>query len=88
MTGKGLRGCLLICYRIRFGGMGERLKPAVLKTVSVERRSEVRIPLPPRSVPRVCEREIAKELQMLGTTSRILATIPVLVQQIIGDCKR
>ncbi len=27
--------------------MGEWLKPAVLKTVSVERRSGVRIPLPP-----------------------------------------
>ena len=27
--------------------MGERLKPAVLKTVSLERGSGVRIPLPP-----------------------------------------
>ena len=31
------------------GGMGERLKPAVLKTVSLERGSGVRIPLPPPS---------------------------------------
>ncbi len=29
------------------GGMGERLKPAVLKTVSPARGSGVRIPLPP-----------------------------------------
>ena len=29
------------------GGMGEWLKPAVLKTVSLERGSGVRIPLPP-----------------------------------------
>ena len=29
------------------GGMGERLKPAVLKTVSLARGSGVRIPLPP-----------------------------------------
>ena len=29
------------------GGMGERLKPAVLKTVSPVRGSGVRIPLPP-----------------------------------------
>ena len=29
------------------GGMGEWLKPAVLKTVSPERGSRVRIPLPP-----------------------------------------
>ena len=41
-------------YRVRSedqsgetGGMGERLKPAVLKTVSPERGSGVRIPLPP-----------------------------------------
>ena len=32
---------------VRSGGMGEWLKPAVLKTVSVGRRSGVRIPLPP-----------------------------------------
>jgi hypothetical protein len=29
------------------GGMGEWLKPAVLKTVCVERCTGVRIPLPP-----------------------------------------
>jgi hypothetical protein len=33
------------------GGMGERLKPAVLKTVNGETRSGVRIPLPPRAAP-------------------------------------
>ena len=33
--------------KLRRGGMGERLKPAVLKTVSLERGSGVRIPLPP-----------------------------------------
>ena len=32
---------------VKCGGMGERLKPAVLKTVSLERGSGVRIPLPP-----------------------------------------
>ena len=35
--------------KIENGGMGERLKPAVLKTVSLERGSGVRIPLPPPS---------------------------------------
>ena len=38
-------GCKLL--KGRAGGMGERLKPAVLKTVSPERGSGVRIPLPP-----------------------------------------
>ena len=33
--------------RIGIGGMGEWLKPAVLKTVSGVTRSGVRIPLPP-----------------------------------------
>ena len=33
--------------RIENGGVGERLKPAVLKTVRLERVSGVRIPLPP-----------------------------------------
>jgi hypothetical protein len=33
--------------KIRSGGMGEWLKPAVLKTVSGVTRSGVRIPLPP-----------------------------------------
>ena len=33
--------------RIRSGGVGERLKPAVLKTVRLERASGVRIPPPP-----------------------------------------
>ncbi len=33
--------------RIRDGGVGERLKPAVLKTVRLERVSGVRIPPPP-----------------------------------------
>ncbi len=33
--------------RIRNGGVGERLKPAVLKTVRLERVSGVRIPPPP-----------------------------------------
>ena len=33
--------------KIEDGGMAEWLKAAVLKTVSVERRSGVRIPLPP-----------------------------------------
>src|SRR5579863_3907933 len=33
--------------RIRSGGMGEWLKPAVLKTVELERVPGVRIPLPP-----------------------------------------
>ena len=33
--------------RLKCGGMGEWLKPAVLKTVSLERGSGVRIPLPP-----------------------------------------
>jgi hypothetical protein len=32
---------------IRSGGVGERLKPAVLKTVRLERVSGVRIPPPP-----------------------------------------
>ena len=35
------------------GGMGERLKPAVLKTVVLERVPGVRIPLPPPSFIRV-----------------------------------
>ena len=33
--------------KLTSGGMGEWLKPAVLKTVSPERGSGVRIPLPP-----------------------------------------
>jgi hypothetical protein len=36
--------------KIRSGGMGEWLKPAVLKTVSGVTRSGVRIPLPPLHV--------------------------------------
>jgi hypothetical protein len=36
--------------RIGIGGMGEWLKPAVLKTVSGVTRSGVRIPLPPPSL--------------------------------------
>jgi hypothetical protein len=32
---------------IKSGGVGERLKPAVLKTVGLERASGVRIPPPP-----------------------------------------
>src|SRR6266852_5933868 len=35
------------CVRIMGGGVGERLKPAVLKTVRLERVSGVRIPPPP-----------------------------------------
>src|SRR5580693_4923797 len=35
------------CARIRIGGVGERLKPAVLKTVGPERVPGVRIPPPP-----------------------------------------
>src|SRR5216684_7678805 len=35
------------CVRIMGGGVGERLKPAVLKTVRPERVSGVRIPPPP-----------------------------------------
>src|SRR5580698_7953969 len=34
-------------YKIESGGMGEWLKPAVLKTVCAERCTGVRIPLPP-----------------------------------------
>ena len=41
--GQGVCKLLLL----KCGGMGERLKPAVLKTVSLERGSGVRIPLPP-----------------------------------------
>ena len=35
----------LLVYNV--GGVGERLKPAVLKTVRLERVSGVRIPPPP-----------------------------------------
>src|SRR6266478_3855412 len=36
--------------RIMSGGVGERLKPAVLKTVRLERVSGVRIPPPPPAI--------------------------------------
>src|SRR6266436_3664392 len=39
------------CVRIMSGGVGERLKPAVLKTVRLERVSGVRIPPPPPVLP-------------------------------------
>src|SRR5260370_28896322 len=38
------------CVRIKNGGVGERLKPAVLKTVRPERVSGVRIPPPPPAI--------------------------------------
>jgi hypothetical protein len=44
----------------RIGGMGEWLKPAVLKTVELERVPGVRIPLPPPSkffISKVSERK-------------------------------
>ena len=41
----------LTFYNKEAGGMGEWLKPAVLKTVNGETRSGVRIPLPPPNVP-------------------------------------
>ena len=41
------------------GGMGEWLKPAVLKTVSGETRSGVRIPLPPPAFSEVPESQRA-----------------------------
>src|SRR5258708_31179691 len=40
--------------RIKNGGVGERLKPAVLKTVRLERVSGVRIPPPPPVNPSSC----------------------------------
>ena len=43
----GPRTATMIPFWHPNGGMGERLKPAVLKTVSPERGSGVRIPLPP-----------------------------------------
>src|SRR5262249_16951580 len=39
--------------KIKNGGVGERLKPAVLKTVRPERVSGVRIPPPPPRSPKV-----------------------------------
>src|SRR5713226_2655687 len=36
---------------IKNGGVGERLKPAVLKTVRLERVSGVRVPPPPPALP-------------------------------------
>ena len=42
------------CARIRSGGVGEWLKPAVLKTVRLERVSGVRIPPPPPPLKKTC----------------------------------
>ena len=43
----GIGAAALNLDKIEIGGMGEWLKPAVLKTVSGVTRSGVRIPLPP-----------------------------------------